>query len=376
MQTFLRRLEILNFLALQRTARKTATGTDAIVEHLRDSGYLEVGSDNRRSQFRLIQRDMQFLLGEEIDGEYENDFGLKAIRGEGKSLLWSLEPYESVSYDFERMPAYMALAMNITQKHLQQVLPKQTRQELAIIFEGAEAKLQKADTKLSRRHYLRLTQAVEFYQRGQSLQAPEYKPDILDSIYQAILMGRRVEIEYRSGTTVKPYSLHPYGVAIMLPKLYLIAKKTEPTESADISDKQDSLDVQFRSFLVHKIESVRISPFSNNVPEQFELKAFLEQGYMDVMIEGHDRNLYQLHLELHVAKDSNLLMDLKDSPLSHDQRLEQIDADCWHLHASVRRTVQLRNWLLSLGAQARVLAPQALREDLTVHLEQIMANYQ
>ena len=78
MQTFLRRLEILNFLTQRKSSRLNAVGTDIIVQHLRDAGYLENSSAKARSQFRLVQRDLRFLLGDLIDDEYENDFGLRA----------------------------------------------------------------------------------------------------------------------------------------------------------------------------------------------------------------------------------------------------------------------------------------------------------
>ncbi|TNC80350.1 MAG: WYL domain-containing protein [Oleiphilus sp.] len=374
MQTFLRRLEILNFLAAQRAAKRTAVGTEVIVEHLRDAGYLEASSEQRRSQFRLVQRDMQFLLGEEFDGEAENDFGLQAERGDGKSLLWSLEPYQALHYDFERMPAYMALAMHISQKHLKQVIPRQARQELALLFDGAESKLQKTEKKLSKKHYRRLTNAVEFYQRGQSLQAPEYQPAVLDQIYQAILLGRRIDIRYQTRDGLKDYNLHPYGVAIMLPKLYLIARKTDAPDLDEASENPYS-DAGFRSFLIHRIESVLISPFSNHVPNTFELKYYLEQGYMDVLIDPNDRGMYQLELQLNLPPHSNLAQDLQDSPVSKDQVLTSAGNGSWTLNATVRRTVQIRNWLLSLGPQAKVQAPAILKQDLIAHLDRMRANY-
>jgi predicted DNA-binding transcriptional regulator YafY len=374
MQTFLRRLEILNFLTHRKSSRLGPAGTDLIVQHLLDAGYLDGSSDKARSQFRLVQRDLKFLLGDLIDDEYENDFGLSMARGEGKSLMWALEPYQQLSYDFERMPAYMALAMQVSQKHLSQVLPSSTREELAILFEGAENKLQKAERKLSQQHYRRLTRAVEFYQRGQSLQAPDFETAILDRIYEAILRGRKVLIRYRSGQHAKDYTLHPYGVAIMMPKLYLIARKDEGSFAEPLLD-QHSDDEGFRSFLLHKIESVELSPLSNSVPEDFELKAYLEDGNMDVLIHTQDAQEYDLVVDLYVEGGQKLLIDLNDSPLNLTQTLQSLSPGVWRLSAHVRRTIQLRNWLLSLGAQAKVLSPDIIREDLLTHLDQMRAHY-
>lgn len=376
MQTFLRRLEILNFLTQRKSSRLNAVGTDIIVQHLRDAGYLENSSDKARSQFRLVQRDLKFLLGELIDDEYENDFGLSMARGEGKSLLWALEPYQQLSYDFERMPAYMALAMQVSQKHLSQVLPSSTKEELAKFFDGAEYKLQKAERKLSQQHYRRLTRAVEFYQRGQSLQAPEFDTAVLDRIYEAILRGRKIIISYRSGTHLKNYTLHPYGVAIMMPKLYLIAQKEqEGSNESAIDGSVAEANSGFRSFLLHKIERVELSPFANKVPEDFELKMYLESGNMDVLIDTRDTEQYDLVMDLYSDAGQKLLADLNDSPLNSTQTLSEITQGVWRLNAQVRRTIQLRNWLLTLGAQAKVLSPTIIREDLLKHLDQVRAHY-
>ena len=142
MRTFLRRLEILNFLQSQQIA----VSTDAIVNHLHNSGHLDTHQNKPKSSFRLIQRDLNFLLGDKSDDdslnngkenltynkfdEHDNDFGLGLEKGAGKALLWKLSPYQQLNYDFERMPAFMALALNLSEKHLKQVLPSETRSEL------------------------------------------------------------------------------------------------------------------------------------------------------------------------------------------------------------------------------------------------------
>lgn len=365
MKTFLRRIEILNFLKSQHRH----VGTEEILQHLIDAGYLDDQERLDRSQFRLIQRDLNFLLGDELEeDEFENEFGLSREKGSRKSLLWQLEPYQSLNYDFERMPAFMALALSVTQKHLQQVLPTSTQHELQRVFSRAEDKLNKRDQKLSPLHYQRLTQSVEFFQRGQKLEAPDFDMAILDTIYRAILMAKRLRFDYQSGNGTKAYELHPYGVAIMLPKIYLVGIKDE-----DI-DKSGQMET-FRSFLIHKIDSIELSPFSNKVPEDFELKRYLEEGNMDVLIDYKDHHAYPLSLEINTANSGNLLSDLRESPISPDQTLTQIETDTWQLTAGVKRTIQLRNWLIALGPAARILEPTIIQQDLLNYLGSIQNRY-
>ena len=379
MNTFLRRLEILNFLRSQHQA----VSTEAILNHLLNAGYLDGEETQSKSLLRLIQRDLHFLLGEKTEEHeeqdeaphtnrkerssledyplYDNDFGLYLEKGTGKSLLWKLSPYQHLNYDFERMPAFMALALSVSEKHLKQVLPSETRAELKKLFDQAQLKLAQSEQKLSSRHYQRLTRSVEFFQRGQRLHAAEFQPSILDTIYRSILLGKRLKLSYKSTQQLKDYDLHPYGVVIMLPKLYLIAKKHEDSE--------------FRSFLIHKIHSVSISPFPNHVPEDFDLRTYLDEGHMDVYLDRQDQHEYALLLEIAAKADSTLIADLRENPISADQTLVQLDAHTWQLKATVRRTVQLKNWLMALGGAARIVSPERLQYDLLAQLDAIKARY-
>ena len=377
MKTFLRRLEVLNFLRSQHTS----VSTETIVNHLENSGHLDAHQNQTKSLFRLIQRDLNFLLGEkpveasaetnkeqltyDSFDEYDNDFGLGLEKGSGKSLLWTLSPYQQLNYDFERMPAFMALALTLSEKHLKQVLPSETRTELKKLFENAQEKLVKSEQKLSSRHYQRLSQSVEFFQRGQRLQAASFKPQILDTIYRAILLGKRISISYLRGQASKEYELHPYGVVIMLPKLYLVAKKHEASPDH----------VSFRSFLVHKIQDITIEQQANHVPDNFNLRHYLDAGHMDVYLSFDDMNHHTLLLEITAAQNSNLIEDLKENPVSSNQELIKINENTWHLTASVKRTIQLKNWLMALGNQAKVLSPKIIQEDLLQAIDAIRSRY-
>jgi len=377
--TFLRRLEILNFLK----SKHNSVGTELILQHLINAGYLDSNETKQKSQFRLIQRDLAFLLGRktEVDDceeekneldEYDNDFGLSAEQGLGKSRHWRLDPYQQLNYDFERMPAFMALALSVTQKHLTQVLPSSTQHELKRIFLNAESKLQKSEQKLSPVHYQRLTDSVEFFQRGQHLQTPHFEMSILDTIYRAILQGKRLSFTYRGQALSKKYELHPFGVAIMLPKLYLIGKKHEDIQNR-ISQQQS--DNTFRSFLVHKIKDIEISVQPNFVPDDFQIKTYLAAGNMDVLLDHSDSSQHELVLELSTTQYSNLISDLKESPISTSQSLTQLNNTTWHLKAEVKRTIQLKNWLLSLGFQAKIISPSIIRDDLIQALDAMRKNY-
>ncbi len=361
MQTFMRRLAILAYLRESRTPKTTGQ----VVAHLRGMGHLdELASEP--TQMRLIQRDLNFLLGGKRGTEPDNEFGLESSQGEGRTVHWWLDPYAGLRFDYEKMPQFLALSFALTKKHLSHLLPQNTLAELERFFLQAEQRLQKLETSVSPQHLQRLSMAVEFYQRGQPLQAAAFDINHLDTIYRAIIQGRQLVMDYRG----KTYRLHPLGVAILLPKLYLVARKADDC-AAEAADPASA----YRSFLVHKIESIYIDNQPAELTPSFSLRQWLDQGYMDVPVRDSCRGLLALQLELRVDDTSHLIESLTESPLSADQKLHRVGDGLWQLEASVRHTVQLRNWLLSLGASGKVLAPDVICQDLKHSLQTMLARY-
>ncbi|WP_250658048.1 helix-turn-helix transcriptional regulator [Alkalimarinus coralli] len=369
MKTFLRRLAILDYLRSSRAYRST----DEILNHLVNSDYLEDESDrgaylgqSERSlsaQRRTVQRDLNFLYGTSnvLNLEGDNDFGLEALRGEGKSLMWSIDPYSGLSYDFEKMPTYLALSFSMTQKHLSAVMPSNTLSEMERFFQNADTKLQKEASRISPQQFGRLKDSVEFYQRGQRLQAANYDINTLDTVYRAILKGKQLRISYRG----KTYQVHPFGVVILLPKLYLVAKKNEDIEKTD----------SYRHFLIHKIDDIEVISFSSNIPETFSLSAYLDEGRMDVYVNQTDQREYKLVLQLSTDNGSNLITDLSENPISGDQVLLDRGEGCYELTATVKRTVQLKNWIMALGRVATIVSPDVIRNDIFSELQALLSNY-
>lgn len=356
MKTFLRRLAILEFLKNSRHAKTTPD----IIRYLENAGYLEAAV-SEGAQKRLIQRDMNFLLGgTTLDDEPDNDFGLETEAGDGRTLAWRLDPYGTHTFGYERMPSHMALAFSMTRKHLSTFLPRNTLHELERFFERAETKLSRMNQALSPEQYGRLKDAVEFHQRGQSLKGASIDVEILDAIYLAIIKRRQIRIQYRQ----KNYDVHPYGVVVMLPKLYLVARKNQPDGSAG----------EFRNFLVHKIDELELLTRLAQIDETFRLSDYLKAGSMEVMVQAGDRSTYELHLRI-PASATQMIGDIEENPISNDQRIEQTTAGFYELKATVHRTIQLRNWLLGLGEQAEVVAPEPIRQDLLDQLDAIRRRY-
>jgi hypothetical protein len=357
MQSFLRRLAILERLRVS----KQALSSDEILSFLENEGYIDEALPTK-SKLRIVQRDFNFLYGEEDEeGCSENEFGLEKERGNGRSHIWRLDPYNNLHYDFEKMPQNMAIAFAMTEKHLSDLLPRNTHKELKRIFDVAEHKLAQSEKNLSIKDFRRFKDSVEFYQRGQTLQAANFNIEHLDTIYRAVLHRKQLGFAYRG----KTYQVHPLGVAILLPKMYLVAIKQGDQNSAE----------HCRNFLVHKIESAWVESASSEEPEGFCLKHYLELGNMDVLIDFEDAGRYTLELLIDKGQE-RLVEDLRESPISHTQELIALDSDQILLKAEVKRSVQLRNWLLSVAGVSEVLAPLEIRQDISNYLNASLSKYQ
>lgn len=381
MSSFLRRLAILEYLR----ASKQAKSTEDILQHLINGGHVDEEQKDT-ALLRLVQRDMKFLYGDEpeegnsrsgllpaeslsCDEEINigNELGLLCTRGPGKSWLWSLAPYNHQRFDYEKMPHYMAIAFSMTQKHLSRLLPRNTLAELNVFFSRAEQKLQQSSATLNSQSYDKLKDSIEFFQRGQRLQPAEYDIEHLDTIYRAIIRRKRLSMRYRN----KNYLLHPLGVAILLPKLYLVAIKDQTAEAPVYVESAN-----YRHFLIHKIQSVHIEQKNAVDLADFSLKGYLEKGFMDVLIDPKDSREYQLELRI-VPKinDGNLISDLHENPLAADQKISQVNSNEYLLTVSLRRTIQLRNWILNLGDECKILSPDIIRKDVIASLQAMLSQY-
>ncbi len=360
MKTFIRRLAILDYLRSAKVHRST----DEVLNYLLANDYIDSNEVTESSYRRTIQRDMNFLYGSTAipNADSYNDFGLEVTRGEGKSLLWKLDPYSSLAYDFEKMPSYLALSFAMTQKHLSGILPRQTLYELERFFQNADSKLQQQESTISPKQYRRLKDSIEFYQRGQRLQPAPFDINLLDTIYRGILKGRQIEFNYRN----KRYQVHPFGVVILLPKLYFLAKKSEDLNNPD----------GYRSFLIHKMSAVVVTDKVAAIPDDFSLKEYLEAGNMDVYLSSDDRQSYRLRILLNTQGNDHLIENLIENPISEDQALEKQTDGGYHLIATVKRTVQLKNWIIGLGSVATVLEPEEIRGDIYGELSKLMKNYE
>jgi len=64
-----------------------------------------------------------------------------------------------------------------------------------------------------------------------------------------------------------------------------------------------------------------------------------------------------------------------ETPLAAGQKAQSLEGEWTRIEVTVPDTVQLRTWIMSLGKDAVVDAPNTLREEVAQELKQSVANY-
>jgi predicted DNA-binding transcriptional regulator YafY len=361
LHTFCRRMEILNFLKTSKQLRSVAE----ITEHLVMSGLLAQlpahDTQSAQAQQRKVQRDLKFLssdTGVDEEGQF-NEFGLISKPGIKHSNQWGIEQDIDADFSWASMPDHMAVTLALAEKHLAAIMPSRYHQLLSKHYQTARNKLSQASKKYQPKQLEKLLQSVVIEQRGLRLEAAKIDEQILDNIYEALILNRQLRIRYKNKTVI----VHPYGVVIAQPKIYLIAMK---------EDEQDL--TRLRSYLLHRISQIELMKLSARQLPGFDLSEYVAQGQMEMKIDN-DHSFYALTIELNAPPGSNLIRDLQETPITSSQSLVAMNDNRYLLKARVQRSFQLINWILSLGASATVLEPIQIRQDIIKNLQAVRDNY-
>ncbi len=179
--------------------------------------------------------------------------------------------------------------------------------------------------------------------------------DVIRTLNEAVLERRTVRIAYttaRTGETATR-SLDPYRVWYRSGALYVIGH----------DHKRDEI----RTFAIDRIREPVLTEDAFEVAEDFDFDA-LTAGSFGVVAEapesvcirfGQRRALY---VQEHVWHES--------------QRVTPADGGAVDLHLQVGTGDELRQWILSFGADALVLAPDHLRKEVARELDAARARYE
>ena len=222
------------------------------------------------------------------------------------------------------------------------------------------------------RHAKRMVSAflkrIAIAQRGQALVQRSVPYDVLGLISKAMLDGKCLDLRYKG----RQRQLHPYGIVIRAPKIYLLA----------VDDRAHSAvpppDIEPAHYLCVRMSEAEVSGRRNKVPADFDADKYIARGGLEVESHGEaglPKRNFTLRLRVFDGESDNLLQDVEEFPLSRSQRIEKERGTSNHIltASGMRASHQLTEWIVGRLNRVEVLEPVKLREYIA---EQIAATHQ
>ena len=234
-----------------------------------------------------------------------------------------------------------ALTLVLLETYLKTLLPVAIADNLAGHFAAARHtfSVEHSDSKLQ--SWLK---KVKVLSPGQHLLAPTIDSAIQRTVYNALMQGFQVEMDYLAASTktAKHYdSVHIQGLVQYGKVIYLVVT---------INEHQD-----LRLLVLHRIKKVTLKDEPLCALEDFDLQAYIDQG-------GFGFGGIAQPIKLRAIFKNGAGHHLIETPLAKDQHIINIDSQTLEVNAEVLETPQLIRWLSSFGADVEVLAPESLRE--------------
>lgn len=312
--TILRFLSMLRMLP--RSPRKIDTAT--LERRLRDEGYTVTR--------RTIQRDLHQLA---------RTFPLLCDEHRPHGWSWASD---AVLIDIPGMDPSTALTFTLVERFLAPLLPRQTLGRIQPYLTQAQRVLDTLPTNALGRWPAK----VRVIHRGPPLRLPEIDETVLDAVTRGLLDGRRLDVAYgsREQDNILQCELNPLGLVVKDGIPYLVCTFWNY--------------VDIRQVVVHRLHRAAVLDVPARVPEGFDLDRYIQGGAFSypagelIALEAVFRAGAHLHL--------------RDTPLSADQVIEELDDDRVLVCAAVQDTAELQWWLLGFGELVEVRAPAVLRE--------------
>lgn len=311
-----------HWLILRMIPRKGRISTISI----RDRLELEYGIT---TTLRTVQRDLIALEASKFPLICDNN----------RPAGWSWRK-DAANFDIPNMDPVTALTFKLAEKYLGKMFPHGALAALKPYIQAAGERL----VQTSQSHLSTWPDKVKVVSRNLAHISPCVKEGITETVYTALLEDRRFAARYRNiEGNVREYEVNPLGMAFVEGQTYLVATLNDYDEPVLL--------------LIHRILEARMLDTAVKVPEGFDLDSYISRELSFPV--GKDIKLKVLF------NDKSDVQRLQESPISEDQRVQELHDGRFELTASISDSVQLRWWLRGYGDRVEVLSPKRLRDEFT-----------
>ncbi|MBO3776638.1 helix-turn-helix transcriptional regulator [Pseudomonas aeruginosa] len=328
--TLLRLFALLRLIPTE--PRRIATPT--LLEKLREKGFSVT--------LRSIQRDLNRL---------SVPFSLQCDDSE-IPFRWSFT--RDAPLKLEDMDAPTALALYLSERHLNSLLPQTVLDQLGPQFRRARNFLGDVGHN-GLADWARRVRAVP---NGKTLLPAAIAPTVWAQVSNALLERKQIDVTYRSRSKgeLKQFRLHPAGLVSRHAISYLLGS---------VDGYSD-----LRQFALHRMQHVQVYDAPSALHASFDVDDYIATG-----IFNHRQADTQVELIADVHPQTAYL--LEETPLSLKQTLHDIPGHDWkRLHAWVPLDLDTLWWIFGLNNNIRVHAPQVWVDEIRGRLEAMHRLYQ
>lgn len=267
-----------------------------------------------------------------------------------RSTLWSVA--HDAGIRTESMGSHTALSLVMVEQMLSELLPAATIESLHEQFIAAHLKLD-----IGRPAGAQWQQKIRLLPGWQKLLPAEFAAEVRDTLFHCLLLDQRCHLAYRhSNNCTESLDVCPLAIIKRGVVFYLIARPGHATDEHPLI------------LPLHRILHVENTQ-QRFVRGDFNIDSFLASG-----AEGFCTDAEAIDLEMLFSHKAG--RHLFETPLARGQNLATT-SDGLHLRlrASVLLTPQLRWWIMGFGADAEVVAPEFLRNEMAATVNRMAARY-
>lgn len=328
--TLLRLFALLRLIPVE--PQRIATST--LFEKLRDKGFSVT--------LRSIQRDLNRL---------SIPFSLQCNDSQ-IPFRWSFT--RDAPLKLEDMDASTALALYLSESHLNALLPQTVLDQLGPQFRRARNFL----GSVGHNGFADWARRVRAIPNGKVLLPAAISPEVWAQVSAVLLERKQLQISYqsRSKGELKQFRLHPAGLVARHAISYLLAS---------VDGYND-----VRQFALHRIQQVQMLDEPTAMHADFNVDQYIASG-----IFSYRQAEPQVELLADVHPQIALL--LSETPLSLEQSLSEIPGHTWkRLRAQVPLDRETLWWIFGLNDNIRVRAPQVWVAEISQRLTTMQQLYQ
>lgn len=274
---------------------------------------------------RTIQRQLEMLSRHfEIErDERSKPYGYRWLERAQNLAVPHLTPQES-------------LLLQLAEEHLKHLLPARLMQSMDGFFAQARRNLGDVSQGKNQGHNVRLAREwprkVRVVATSQPLLPPAIAPGVLEAVSDALYANRWLELDYQNAAGKrKPVKVMPLGLAQQGPRLYLVCR-------------YESFDNE-RSLALHRIHKAQMSTLGFERPAEFDLQKYDDDGRFGFG-EGE-------RMRLTFCIENEAGFHLRETPLSQDQQIREVDDGWMEITATVVDSAMLEWWLRGFGDAVR-----------------------